>query len=288
MTGRQIEKDNRLVRYLLGELTDEEQAKLEDAYFSDDSLYHEMQAVETELIDAYVRGQISGEIRTRFEERYLASPHQRERIEFARLLYEKARVAPLAATQERTRLWDRIWPPLNLPGRLLAPGAALLVLAVVIAGSLWLYRQNRPEPSQARQAAPAKSRPAEAPARIEESSGSVPGNNVIALLLSPGLTRGEGPGNVLRVPPSANLVRLEIGYDGETYQSYRVLLRTPEGREVWRQSSLKPLQPGTKTVVVTFPANTLGAGDYIVTLSGFTSAGTHEDLADYSFRVATK
>ncbi len=221
MTNSQIERDNRLIRYLLGEMSGEEQEKLEDAYFSDDALYEELEATETALIDAYVRGQISEDIRSRFEERYLASPRQREKVEFARLLFEKS-LRPPSEEQEAIRWWQRILLPVSSPRRLLISAVALFALAIVIAGSLLLYRSGRPEPSLARrdqQAVPAGQRPAEVPSGAEESSkpvASAPAGDVIALSLVPGMTRGEAPGNLLRMPPSAKLVRLRLEYEGET------------------------------------------------------------------------
>ena len=59
-------KDERMTRYLLGELAEEEMVALESAYLSDEVLLERLCAVETELIDAYVRGELSAGQRERF------------------------------------------------------------------------------------------------------------------------------------------------------------------------------------------------------------------------------
>src|ERR1700686_3525838 len=79
-----------LVRYLLGNLTEEEQAQVEDRAFADTDYRDALEAVEADLIDAYVRGGLSPSERREFERRFLTSPGRRSKVEFARAL---ARVA---------------------------------------------------------------------------------------------------------------------------------------------------------------------------------------------------
>ena len=47
-------------RYLLGELSEQEQAELEEGYFADDALFERFRAVKDDLIDAYARGDLAG------------------------------------------------------------------------------------------------------------------------------------------------------------------------------------------------------------------------------------
>lgn len=75
-----------LTRYLLGELPEEERAELEAEYFADPELFARLLATEDELIDAYVRGALLGQARARFEERFLRTGDQVQRIAFASAL----------------------------------------------------------------------------------------------------------------------------------------------------------------------------------------------------------
>ena len=45
-------------RYLLGELSEQEQDSLEERYFRDPKLFNAVLQVESELVDAYARGQL--------------------------------------------------------------------------------------------------------------------------------------------------------------------------------------------------------------------------------------
>jgi anti-sigma factor RsiW len=75
-----------LVRYLLGDLPDQQQAEIEDRAFSDPEYLRNIQAVESDLIDEYVRGALSQSDHRRFEQRFLASAERRRKVDFAKAL----------------------------------------------------------------------------------------------------------------------------------------------------------------------------------------------------------
>src|SRR5829696_6987451 len=73
-------------RYLLGELPEEQQVEIEDRAFADKDYLGSITAVENDLIDEYVREELSETDRRKFESRFLASAERRKRVEFARAL----------------------------------------------------------------------------------------------------------------------------------------------------------------------------------------------------------
>src|SRR5262249_24530997 len=73
-----------LVQYLLGVLPPEETERLDEASIVDDDIAARLRRVEDDLVDSYVRGQLSGDTLAQFESHYLSSRHRRERVEFAR------------------------------------------------------------------------------------------------------------------------------------------------------------------------------------------------------------
>lgn len=83
--------EDRLVRYLLGDLAEDEQVEIEARAFQDQHCLRSIEAAESDLIDAYVRGELSERERRQFEGRFFASAERRRKVEFARAL---ARVAP--------------------------------------------------------------------------------------------------------------------------------------------------------------------------------------------------
>jgi anti-sigma factor RsiW len=78
------QEDERLARYILGELSEHERERLEAEYFEDDDAFEQMLMAEEELTDAYVRGELSAEERAQFEKSYLSSPRGCERVRSGR------------------------------------------------------------------------------------------------------------------------------------------------------------------------------------------------------------
>src|SRR5258706_14901379 len=82
-----LNDDERLIRrYLLGDLTLEEQRRLEQHLFSDEHLLSQLNRIENELTDQYVSGELSGNSKEQFERHFMRAPERRESVVFARAL----------------------------------------------------------------------------------------------------------------------------------------------------------------------------------------------------------
>jgi anti-sigma factor RsiW len=73
-----------LIQYLLGEMSEEDEVRVEDRAFADASYLGALEGVEADLIDAYVRGELSPAEQRGFKRRFLNSPQRRSKVEFAR------------------------------------------------------------------------------------------------------------------------------------------------------------------------------------------------------------
>jgi hypothetical protein len=82
--GDGVDPDDRLVRYLLALVTDEEAERLDEASVVDDEVAARLRDAENDLIDAFVRGALDARLQRRFEEIYLSTRLRRERVAFAR------------------------------------------------------------------------------------------------------------------------------------------------------------------------------------------------------------
>lgn len=82
-------RDTAELRYLLGELSEDEKTRMEEAFFADDSKFEALELAEDELIDAYVRSKLSPEDQRKFKAKLQRSPRLVERVNFARALAEK-------------------------------------------------------------------------------------------------------------------------------------------------------------------------------------------------------
>lgn len=85
MSG-QLDRKSIEVRYVLGELSPKEEADFEERYFGNDEAFEELQIAEGELVDAYVRGELSTAEHALLASRIARSPRLCERAEFANTL----------------------------------------------------------------------------------------------------------------------------------------------------------------------------------------------------------
>lgn len=140
-------KDNLLVKYLFHELSEREVEELEDEMLRDDELFERMQVVEMKLIDSYVRREMTEEERSRFKQRFLASPNNQAKVEEARAFHrglraprEKLPVASPAAHTLPSRWW--FTTSLGSPARAAVLIAVGFCLVAGLATLLWRLRSN--------------------------------------------------------------------------------------------------------------------------------------------------
>ena len=294
------------IRYLLGRMPDEESRALEQKLLQERETFDEVMASEDNLIDDYLAGGLSPDERKAFERAYLSAPDRRARVDFARALREKwGREKRLVAT-------------VVAPARSRELGwAALAALAAAVFAAIGVYlavdggRLRREVNQLGAERATAIRHDAEVAgqvsdlrdrsARLERDLQGqrdeaarladqlavlrAQGGRAVSLLLSAILVRGEGELPTLKVPSDAALVRLTLPMNSEpAYQSYRVVVQSPEGRSYWAGTGAWPAATA-KTMTVTIPAASLPPGDYILSLTGVRRDGQREPAADFSFRV---
>jgi anti-sigma factor RsiW len=202
-TEAEDERAELIVRYLLGGLSPAERERLEGEYFGDDAFFERVMAVEGELIDSYVRGDLPADDRVRFESIFLADARRRKRVAFARdlldALVREVSPATLQATTPRARVSPRsrtLFPFMRRPAftfTLTAVAVVLLMLAV------WLAFER----GQRRDAAPeaARDNPAQ-PTQAPQASGA-PESVTIPAPAETAETRTTAEENGSRLPPSA-------------------------------------------------------------------------------------
>src|SRR5215211_5709259 len=101
-----LNNEKLISRYLLGELSEEQQVEIEDRAFANKEYLASITAIENDLIDEYVRHELSEADRRKFESRFLASAERRKRVEFAKAF---ARVPAEAAAPEKTVVSQWSW-----------------------------------------------------------------------------------------------------------------------------------------------------------------------------------
>lgn len=149
-----------MISYLLGELTEEEQTDFELRYFSSPDLLDELSAVEDDLIDEYVRGELTRHQATRIESHLSSSEELRQRVASARAL---AQIVPqlknssatnqtvaVAPEEEKSGWLERSLSFLRAPFTTRKLSFTLGLLALVLVGAWLIFRTLRPPVEVAR------------------------------------------------------------------------------------------------------------------------------------------
>jgi hypothetical protein len=278
-------------RYLLGLLPEPEAEALEEAYLGDPEVLARVRGVEDDLLDDYAAGRLTKDEIGHFESRYLPSPYLRRRVTAARALR-------LAAGEDRAAV-PRAAPAPRFRWRGPLAIAAAVLMAVAVAMAL-----RSPRPAAVATASVPPTTLAMAPPSVPPATPSPEATTVastastsptvtpaairIVVALSPVLLRGANGPVELRVARRTAAVVLELQGDPAVLAprpgaALGATIETVEGASVWRGDArlVRGRPPVLASVEV--PADRLGTGDYLVTLSR-----AEEVLYRYSFRVPAR
>lgn len=312
-----LKDESQSARYLLGEMTESEQARFEERFFHDVELSELLSDTENDLIDDYARGELSPRERECFEHHFLVSDRRREKLELARALHQAKDARSVArVVDSRTSLpwWKAMFEPLRFPSTALSYsfGAAALLLLV---GGLWLFsevRELRKETArlaaerdkqsaqndqlreqsddrkrQSDELAAQKDQLEQRLAELKNQAGGEPRTApaFLTFILS-SVSRGSDGPKKLIIPPGTSAVRMQLNLSpGDDYPAYQVNLQKANGEQVrgWRGLRAAPAK-GVRAVFVDVQASSLSVGEYEVTLS-VVAKGQIETLAYYYFSL---
>lgn len=294
-------------RYLLGDLPQEDRTRLEDQYSANAEVFEEVLATENDLIDSYVRGELTEVERQKFEAEYFKSPQRREKVDFARALSQVSVSATQAIPAQEISPWTKIWKSFSVQQGM--PQWAFAAAAVVVvAGGSWLMVQNHRLRVGLQQALAGQTELRRGQDTLRQHIAELEGNSSdqihgkqgpevakletpmapeVTFRLTPGMARGlGGRQKTLVLPTSASRLQLQLMLDRDEYKSYEAVLLTAERKEVLRGKALQSRSIGGNVVVAwPLPAHSVHSGDYIVQLAGQTANGSLEGVESYSFRV---
>jgi hypothetical protein len=274
------------VRYLLGELAEEERDRFEKRFFQDDACFELLQAVEEELLDKYALNELPEAERARFEAGYVNSPRRRQKVELARAVahyFLHAEEAPRLFSV--AWLLPRVWVPL---------AAAATTAALVTVGWLWQDRQGlRNQIAQVR----SKNQELAQGVQNEQRQRSLLEQQLIAsnshpvvasFVLDSGLARSDraqGSDTRLEVRQGTLLLRIEVVVPGGGRVD-RAAIENVEGQEIWSQSNLRQVVRTGGRIPLALPEALLGDGDYVLRLQSRDTAGTLQVIHSQTFTIA--
>jgi len=244
-----------LIRYLLGNLPEEQMLQIEVSFLSDDQSYERLLALENELFYDYAQNILSPGDREQFEKRFLSSERNRKRAMIASALLHKMFEAPPVETAEEDiadkesqhfrRHLKSYFVAQSAAKRVSLPAFAIMSLALIwlVFGIIRVRKefnqfraQRAVQDDQLRQQAQQESaRADELNLKLErqidenamlrqelskmQAQSSGHGEripSVISLVLAPSIVRDQAPGTKkLYLPQGARLLKLLLKITGE-------------------------------------------------------------------------
>ena len=313
-----------LLRYLLGALPVDEAEPIEEASIVDEDLSARLNAMERDLVDSYVRGELEGPSLAKFNSWYLSSPLRVQKVEAAKAILQIVDVVveevPTTAPPQPKNVpaaspttVSSIAPKFSYGAesaarksgglrfgmfrnwQMLGVAAAILILIGAVG---FLSSRNK---RLRNEVAKTKQETTELSAKLNEEHAAATAKSGSPESLAHGLdnvatvtmflaapTRGASTVPTVNVPPGTGLVVLSLGLGSNDEKSYRAQLMDPATQKIlWHSGILRPGSDGTY-VSVTVPAPLLRAKMYLVQLTHDAANGASELLASYPFRVEVK
>lgn len=256
--------------YVLGLLPAEQAERLDEESIADDEIAHRLRTIETDLVDSYVRGQLTGLALERFESHYLASPRRREAVRlaagFVRAVDRSAAAAESMAPPAPTAA------PMTL--KWFVPVAAVLTLAV---GGSMLFESTRTRRQDAA--------PSIASVPVERGQAASTPERELAVVLQPP-TRAVAAPPTLTLHADVTTVSFTLRLEAQDFERCRVELKDAvTNRILWRSDWIPVASSGEPSVSVRVAAALLNAQRYSLDVAGQDTRGREDVIGSYPIRI---
>jgi hypothetical protein len=305
------------IKFLLRDMPETELTQVEERSFHDAALSDLLSEAENDLIDGYVRGELTPYERERFEHWFLVSERRIEKVRIAQTLLGIIESTPPATVQvPRTNEagWlSNIAGWLRVPSPAFSYAVATAALIFLFAG-LWMFTEVRTLRNEVtrlgidREAGERRESELETQADEErEHSESLAVENerlarevdrlasgirepqtpsLMTILLTTGFRTADGPQKV-EIPRTIGTFRIHVRLNpADEYPAYVADLQTSNGNPIRRWNRLRSsFIDGQRTMIVDVPTRLVPEGSYELTVKGVAARGESETLGYYYFNV---
>lgn len=295
-------------RFVLGDLDEDTRRTIEAEAVGNDELFERIEAVEDEIVEEYLSGELPLSERKIFEETLDSIPGRRRRVAMvSALAAHKA-----SATDESTVVNIREHARFANHSRFAI--AAGFAAAAITAVAFFQFKQANTSatpktPIAAIPPAPATSGSLAAPTAITPETSSaltahrpatpllaarkpqppnVSSTPVVTFLLVATTVRSEASAATLTLDKPESVVEFQIAIDDDEFSHYNAELRAPDGTTVSSHRDI-PVSAlaGAPVVRLSVPAAALGAGRHELVLAGVHERGT-EEVAYLEFDIVKR
>lgn len=314
------------LKYFLGELSGAELESVEERSFIDEEYSDFLDEIETDLVDEYVRNELSSDHKQKFEKNYLVSENRQNRVKAATAIWERlqldstAEVKTVAAVSNKT-FWEKLNGIFRIPTLVYGLSALLIIILV---GGIWLGLRKKdddiaritptptpivtPNISPTPSVTPISPTPLPTSPKAEENKEpkkqtetnkpnqenekperkiETPQPMIATFILSGGGLRGNDETQKLVLPSQTKSVVLKVE-DKQiiNYNRFQIRLEDENGTTIFSRE-LK-LNRSVKNLNIGLPAKNLLKGNYKLTVNGAKAEGSFEPVNFYKFSVVRK
>lgn len=306
---KEMYSDLMLRQYLLAELPEADCDQFERDYLAHREVFDQLLAVEDDLVDDYVAGELNLRERDQFEKQMTATPRQCEKLANARLLLGSDHLQSKAPSQGSTRPIGKLTAWANALGqrRIFAFATLLLfVSAGWLAIRVWqmnghlqqmqaerISTEEEHEQLQAKLSDQQKQNTEllqqmhagpNTPGPVEPPK-SESGLHVATLILPLTGTRGGGEQSSFNVNHDVQSVQL-VAHITNAYRSFNAELQNADGKQLFIFRRLRARKTANgNALLVSVPTKLFEGSDFVLKVSGVTDDGHLEDAGFYSFRI---
>jgi len=264
--------DALLREFLLGNVNEEERARIESLFLTDSQARERVLGVEQDLIEDYLEGTLSPADRERFVARYAQTAEQRRKLRITKSIKDWA-ITEAAATQvapAKGSYWRSLRERRRLKPAFVIP-IVVMALIVIVVAAIWLSRRAEHAAIERELAQ------LNAPANLLEAP--------VSLELSPVTVRGVEPQRELNAGAQSAVVVLRLLLiQKERYASYQATFRRVGYSESYIIRNPQAESDG-KAIRIKLPAQMLTKGTYQIALSGISRDGSATTADEYQFTV---
>lgn len=237
-------------KYLLGELTDDQQQNFEQRLLSEAELTQELEVITDDLVDEYLAKQLTPKESEWFEQHFLASPEGKRSQRFATTFHRYISKNPGKAKKRSWIEWlSAFWNQQSVPVK-----AVALAMVVVVVGIFWFARTPSPR------------------------------NFATLTLTNSQITRSTGV-ELARIrvkEEDAIRINLMLEKPGPPGVRYRAELIDGSGQ----LRTLEPISQDARSVSLEIPTASLVPGQYAINLSKIAADNTAERIpGNYQFII---
>ncbi len=271
-------REMNLKSYLLGTSSEPERVAIDRRLLTNQAEFEQVLLAEDELIDAYVRQELSAVERRQFEQCFLADPERQQKLRLALALHryanDPAKISPgkvKAAAVSATDSWWAVWRRPVWQG-----ATACAVLVVALLGFRAFL--NSAESTQIAHSP--------SPATTMTPTTTPSGNAYLSVELFPGQTRDiKTKLKEIQLTPGQDTVQFKLLLNLKTYPTYEVTLQPDDEEGKKLTGTFQPqITAEGNHLSVRVPVSLLENGDCRIKLGGVTPQGT-EKAETYAFTV---